>query len=79
MLTDIVCLGVGVGLLLQVYGTLRVNSCDWGVSLLKGMVPARMSRRLSAVVGKGLGLLRIGKTASSLLSVAPEPRVEVWP
>lgn len=64
-----VCLGVGVGLLLQVGGTL----CDSGGSLPKGMVPARVSRRLSAVVDKGLGLPRTGGTVPGLLSVEGEP------
>lgn len=76
VLTDVVCDWGGSGALNRYVGTLRVRAlCDSGVSLLKSMMPARMSKRLSVVVkvDKGLGLLPIEETAPSLLSVEPGP------
>lgn len=46
-------------------GALTADVGDSGVSLLKGMVLSRMSRRLSAVVEEGLGLLLTGETTLS--------------
>lgn len=48
-----------------VLGALTADVGDSGISLLKGMVLSRMSRRLSAVVEEGLGLLLTGETTLS--------------